>query len=79
MKHVCPEKLCMGGITVGEIMTAPLIHIEADAGLGQAFSLMMIKDVRRLLVVEKKEVVGIITQKDLMRGTLDTFMSMASL
>lgn len=77
MKRVCPEKLCTRGITVGEIMNKPLIHIEADAGLGQAFSLMMLRDVRRLLVLDKGHVAGIITQKDVMKGTFEILMSLA--
>jgi len=79
LKRVCPEHLCIKGITVGKIMSAPLVHIEADAGLGHASSLMALKDVRRLLVVDKEKVVGIVTQKDVMRGTLETFMSLASM
>ena len=79
LKRVCPEHLCIKGVTVGEIMSAPLVHIEAGAGLGQASSLMALKDVRRLLVMDKQKVVGIVTQKDVMRGTLETFMSLASI
>jgi malate dehydrogenase (oxaloacetate-decarboxylating) len=79
LKRVCPEHLCIKGVTVGEIMSSPLVHIAADAGLGQASSLMALKDVRRLLVMDKVEVVGIVTQKDVLRGTLETFMSLASI
>lgn len=79
LKRVCPEHLCIAGVTVGETMSAPLVHIEADAGLGQASSLMALKDVRRLLVMDREKVVGIVTQKDVMRGTLETFMSLASI
>lgn len=79
LRKVCPKHLCTTGITVGEIMSKPLIHIEADAGLGQASSLMTLKDVRRLLVVDKGKVIGIVTQKDVMRGALETFMSLAAM
>lgn len=79
LKRVCPEHLCIKGITVGEIMNSPLIHIEADAGLGQASSLMALKDIRRLLVMDGGKVVGIVTQKDVIRGMLDTFTSLASI
>jgi len=79
LKKVCPRQLCTRAITAGEIMSKPLIHIEADAGLGQASSLMSLKDVRRLLVMDKGKVAGIVTQKDVMRGTLETFMSLASM
>jgi predicted transcriptional regulator len=79
LNKVCPQQLCTRGVTAGEIMNKPLIHIEADAGLGQASSLMARKDVRRLLVMDKGKVAGIVTQKDVMRGTLETFMSLASM
>ncbi|MBW1714342.1 MAG: CBS domain-containing protein [Deltaproteobacteria bacterium] len=79
LKKVCPRQLCTRAVTAGEIMSKPLIHIEADAGLGQASSLMSLKDVRRLLVIDKGKVAGIVTQKDVMKGTLETFMSLASM
>ena len=79
LRKVCPEKLCTRGVTVGEVMTKPLIHIDADAGVGQASSLMTLKNVRWLLVMEKGQIADIITQKDVMRGTLETFMSLASI
>jgi CBS domain-containing protein len=79
LRKVCPQQLCTRGITAGEIMSKPLIHIEADAGLGQASSLMTLKNVRRLLVMDKRKVVGIVTQKDVIKGTLETFMSLASM
>lgn len=79
LKRVCPEHLCIKGVTVGEIMSAPLVHIKADAGLVQASSLMALKDVRRLLVMDEQKVVGIVTQKDVLRGTLEIFTSLASI
>jgi len=79
MKRVCPEKLCTRAVKAGEVMSKPLITIEADARLGEAALLMTQKDVRRLLVTDKGKVVGIITQKDVMRGTLETFMVLASI
>jgi CBS domain-containing protein len=79
LKKVCPQQLCTKEITAGEVMSKPLIHINADAGLGQASSLMSLKNVRRLLVMDKGRIVGIITQKDVMKGSLETFMSLASM
>ena len=79
MRRVCPEKLCTKHITAGEIMKRHLVHINADAGVGQASSLMALKNVRRLLVVDNREIIGIITQKDVMRGALETFMQLASI
>jgi CBS domain-containing protein len=79
LRKVCPQQLCTREITAGEVMSKPLIHIEADAGLGQASSLMALKNVRRLLVMDKGKIVGIVTQKDVIKGTLETFMSLASM
>ena len=77
MKRVCPQELCSRKVTAGEVMSYPLVTIEADARLGEAALLMLEKNIRRLLVVDKGEVVGIITQGDVMRGTLDTFMALS--
>ena len=76
MKKVCQDVECGRGVRVEEIMSKPLITIEADARLGKAALLMMDKNVRRLLVVEKGEIVGIVTKKDITRGTLNVFMAM---
>ena len=68
MRKVCPEGTCRK-VMAEEIMSKPLITIEAEARLGEAEKLMTAEGIRRLLVVvEKGEIVGIITQKDLMRG-----------
>jgi CBS domain-containing protein len=79
LKKVCPQQLCTREITAGEVMSKPLIHINADAGLGQASLLMSLKNVRRLLVMDKGKIVGIVTQKDVIKGTLETFMSLATM
>ncbi|MEM2953147.1 MAG: CBS domain-containing protein [Candidatus Bathyarchaeia archaeon] len=77
MKRVCPQELCSRKVTAGEVMSRPLITIEADARLGEAAMRMLEKNIRRLLVVDNGKVVGIITQGDVMRGTLDTFMALS--
>jgi len=59
-------------------MSKPLITIDSDARLGEAALLMTEKGIRRLLVEDKGKIVGIITQKDLMKGTLETFMALAT-
>jgi CBS domain-containing protein len=79
LKRVCPEQLCIKGVMVGEVMSFPLVHVEAGAGLGQASSLMALKNVRRLLVMDRGKVVGIVTQKDVIRGMLEIFTSLASI
>ena len=56
-----------------EIMSSPLITIEVNAAIGEAAKLMSDKKIRRLLVTEKGSIVGIITEKDVLRGTLSYF------
>ncbi len=79
MKKVCAKEFSTRKVTAGEVMSKPLITVEADAKLGEAAMIMTKKDIRRLLVTDKGKVVGIITQKDIMRGTLQTFMVLASI
>jgi len=79
LKKVCAKELSAKAVTAREVMSKPLITIEADSRLGEAALLMTRKDVRRLLVIDKEKVVGIITQKDITRGTLETFMVLASI
>jgi len=57
-----------------EIMSSPLVTIRADQNIGEAALLMLQKKIRRLLVVDKGKIVGMITEGDLDRATLDTMM-----
>ena len=75
----CPGKLCGKDLKVEEIMSAPLITIAADASIGEAAMLMSDNKIRRLLVTEKGKIVGIITEKDVLRGTLSYFESVVSM
>jgi signal-transduction protein with cAMP-binding, CBS, and nucleotidyltransferase domain len=58
---------------VGDVMSCPLVTIGDEAALGEAASLMAGKKIRRLLVTEDGKIQGIITERDLMRATLDVF------
>ncbi len=59
--------------SVGEVMSAPLIVIEGEAPIGKAADLMAEKKIRRLLVNVDGTIRGIVTERDLMRATLDVF------
>lgn len=61
---------------VGEIMSKPLIAIGSDATLGEAADMMIKRKIRRLLIKEDSEYIGIITQRDLQRLMTDTFKSL---
>jgi CBS domain-containing protein len=78
LKKCCPNMTCQK-IKVGDIMSKPLITVDIDTPIGDAIELMDRKNIRRLLVTENGEVKGIVTQRDLMRGTLEAFKALISL
>ncbi len=79
LKKCSHGKLCGRDLEVEKNMSAPIITIEADASLGEAAMLMSDNKIRRLLVTEKGKIVGIITEKDVLRGTLSYFESVVSM
>ena len=60
-------------LKVEDAMSSPLLTIESHATIGEAADLMAERNVRRLLVIENEKIQGIITERDLMRATLDVF------
>ncbi|MHC1565583.1 MAG: CBS domain-containing protein [Candidatus Syntropharchaeales archaeon] len=55
-----------GEVKLKEIMTSPLIMIDADASVDDAGKLMAEKKIRRLLVRDDGEIIGIVTVRDLL-------------
>jgi len=60
-----------------DIMTSPLITIDASAALGHAADMMAQKKIRRLLVTEDDVIRGIVTERDIMRATLYVFKTLS--
>jgi CBS domain-containing protein len=54
-------------LKISQVMSKPLTTVSSTATLWDAISLMGRKDFRRLPVLEKGKLVGIITEKDLFR------------
>lgn len=77
LKKCCPEASCME-VKVREIMSKPLVTVDGETPIGKAVEIMVDKKIRRLLVTEGEKIVGIVTQKDLMRGTLEAFRALDS-
>lgn len=63
---VVAKDLKPGKIRVSEVMSTPLITIEADKTVGDAAHMMVENKVRRLPVVDGNKVVGIVTVRDLL-------------
>ena len=76
LKKCCPETQCTIK-KARDIMSSPLVTIDADATIGEAANLMAEKKIRRLLVTEGGEIQGIITERDVMRGTLEVFRTLS--
>jgi CBS domain-containing protein len=76
LKKCCPDNQC-SIMKAGDIMSSPLITIDGDAAIGEAADLMAEKGVRRLLVTLDGRIQGIITERDVMRATLDVFKTLA--
>jgi len=63
-----------GDIPLSELMSKPLITIQPSASLKDAVVLMQQKDIRRLPIIDKDgQLVGIITQKDILRAVFKIF------
>ena len=62
-----------GGILkrpVKKLMTKVLVTAPPDMSIQEAFELMLMNKIRRLPVLENNNLVGIVTEKDLMRWVL---------
>jgi len=57
-----------GKLKVKEIMSSPLMTIEADASLRRACKLLVEKGIRRLLVIDDSELVGVVSIRNIVTG-----------
>lgn len=54
---------------VGEVMSHPVITIEADSTIEEAADLMAKREIKRLPVIEDEKLVGVVTLSDIMRAS----------
>ena len=64
---IAAKGLSAGKIKLKEIMSSPLVHVEGDSPLETAAELMWKRKIRRLPVVINSEIVGILTENDIVR------------
>jgi CBS domain-containing protein len=69
VKKVIAEGIDPRTIKVAEVMSTPVVSIEPEASLREAAALMLRSGVKRLPVISKKRLVGIITDTDLVSGS----------
>lgn len=66
-------------IPVSEVMSKPVITVSPDTSIKEAVVLMQQKDIRRLPVVSNNRLmVGIITDKDILKAVIKTFKKIIS-
>ncbi len=58
----------MRKLTAGDLMSHPIIHVEADVPLHEAAKLLVEKEINRLMVTENGKPVGIISSSDFVAG-----------
>ena len=57
----------LGSIPVKEVMSEPVVTIEADTAIGEAARLMVSRKIGCLPVVERGALVGLVTESDVVR------------
>jgi CBS domain-containing protein len=65
INRVVAEEIYPGDVKVREIMSTPLITISMNESIEKAAELMKRKKIRRLVVKDKENIVGIITETDI--------------
>jgi|Deesub1362A_J573_1020465.scaffolds.fasta_scaffold00192_44 signal-transduction protein with cAMP-binding, CBS, and nucleotidyltransferase domain len=78
LRKVVARKLNPDKVKVSEVMSSPLITIEEDASLYEATRLMLEKNIKQVYVTKDGEVVGLVTQQDLIQGIMNSFLSILS-
>ncbi len=56
------------GLKVADVMSSPVITVEADASVEEAATLMVEKHISRLPVLDKGRMVGIVSKRDLIKA-----------
>ena len=64
LKDINPDEM-----KAKEIMSSPIITVEADASVEDASGIMARKGIRRLPVIEHGELVGVISIRNILTGT----------
>ena len=67
LKFIVNEKMDLDNSKVENIMSAPLISVDSSSSLEEAAGVMLTNNIRRLIIKEKDEYVGIISQRELQR------------
>lgn len=59
------------GLKVADVMSSPVITVEAEASVEEAATLMVGKHISRLPVMDRGKMVGIVSKRDLVKAIAD--------
>ena len=79
IRRVIAQGKDVNKVSLGEIMSSPLITVGPDEPIGRAMELMASNEIRRVFVVEEGKIIGRVTQTEAFRHILDVMMTLASL
>jgi len=79
IRRVIAQGKDVNKVSIGEIMSSPLITVGPDEPIGRAMELMASNEIRRVYVVEEGRIIGRVTQTEAFRHILDVMMTLASL
>lgn len=71
VEKIVAEGADPGKVSVSDVMVAPLATIDASASLIDAARRMVEKQVKRLVVTESNNIIGIVSQTDLVQSMTD--------
>jgi CBS domain-containing protein len=78
MRRCIGKGLDMNRVEAKEIMSSPLLIVDAEASVGDAMTMMVEKNVSRLYIVENGKVTGRITHRGVLESNLNTFWALSS-
>ncbi|HUI86323.1 MAG TPA: CBS domain-containing protein [Nitrososphaerales archaeon] len=61
-----------------DIMSSPLLQIDAEAPIGEAMKKLEEESVKRLYIVQNGKVVGRLTEKSVLEGALNLMMTLSA-
>lgn len=66
-------------IPIRELMSKPLITLSTNHSIKDAIQTMQLKNIRRLPIIEKENIEGIITDKDILKAIMNSQISLDNL
>jgi CBS domain-containing protein len=68
LRRIVESRLDASTIRAKDIMSSPLITIEPDASIEDAAKLMVQKKIKKIAIIEKDKILGIISTSDIVKA-----------